>query len=218
MKNRSYTILSKLADRDVGLIKVLGVLITHSSGQYPGVSVDQFVRLDVKDRIPSTTSDQELINYVKTLNLLDDPFNNQFVAEQLSMAFDQSRYEELVSPPITTEDVNIERDRRISEGFMFQGKMYDFDPASKQRIAGAASAAGLAVANGASEGDWFWHGGQTPFAWIAKDNSINPMDAITCLDFGQTALRHDAYYIFKARLIKDMDPIPMDFRNDEYWL
>ncbi|KEQ05760.1 DUF4376 domain-containing protein [Pseudorhizobium pelagicum] len=117
---------------------------------------------------------------------------------------------------VTSAMVNAERDRRISTGFKFNGKSYAFDAESKQRVAGAASLAGFAIANGAEEGDEEWNG-PDPFAWIADDNSLTPMDAQTCFAFGQAAVRHETAHIFAARALKEMSPIPADFAQDKHW-
>lgn len=122
----------------------------------------------------------------------------------------------IVNDP-TSNSVNAERDRRIRAGFMFGGKLFDFDDESKQRVTGAATLAGFAIGAGAQAGDLHWHGGDTDFAWIANDNSLLTMDAQTCFLFGKVAAAHESQMIFAARAIKNMSPIPIDFTNDEYW-
>lgn len=119
---------------------------------------------------------------------------------------------------VNSEMVNHERDRRIHAGFVFGGKTYAFDPSSKQRVTGAGTLAGFAIAAGAQPGDMLWHGGQQPFRWIADDNSLTEMDAQTCFAFGQAAAAHEEAHIFAARAIKDMTPIPADYAtNESYW-
>jgi len=113
--------------------------------------------------------------------------------------------------------IDIERDRRMKAGFLFGGVAYDFDDASKARITGMATLAGFAMAQGAQAGDYLWAGGATPFVWIASDNSFVPMDAPTCFAFGQAAAAHEIAFIFAARMLKDMAPIPEDFSNAAYW-
>lgn len=122
------------------------------------------------------------------------------------------------SPPApSTADVNAERDRRIALGFEFGGKNYAFDPDSKQRVTGAGTLAGFAMGAGSQAGDLFWHGGSTPFVWIADDNSLTPMDATTCFAFGQAAAAHETAHIFAARAIKDMAQIPANYTDDTFW-
>lgn len=122
-----------------------------------------------------------------------------------------------VSPPITSAEVDDERNRRIEENFTFGGVAYDFDAASKARITGMGALAGFAIGAGAQAGDLTWHGQETPFVWIASDNSPVPMDAPTCFAFAQAAAAHEAAHIFAARALKDMTTIPADYTADGYW-
>lgn len=123
-----------------------------------------------------------------------------------------------IAPTPSAAEVNAERDRRIHAGFSFGGKTYAFDPSSKQRVTGAGTLAGFAIAAGAQPGEMLWHGGQQPFRWIADDNTLTEMDAQTCFAFGQAAAAHEEAHIFAARAIKDMSPIPADYAtNESYW-
>lgn len=117
----------------------------------------------------------------------------------------------------TSAAVNAERDRRIAAGFMFGGKLYDFDDRAKANISGAALQAYMAIGAGAQVGDLRWHGGSSDFAWIAADNSMNTMDAQTVIQFGLAASAHEQGHIFAARAVKDADPIPADYTDDSYW-
>lgn len=117
----------------------------------------------------------------------------------------------------TRADVNRERNRRITSGFLFGGKHYDFDPASQQRVAGAAQWAALAIGQGAQAGDLLWRGGTTPFGFIAADNSLTEMDAQTVVQLGMTAAAHVERHVMAARAIKAMDPLPDDFADDSRW-
>jgi hypothetical protein len=117
----------------------------------------------------------------------------------------------------TSDQINTERDRRVAGRFTFQGKEYDFDPASKQRVTGAATLAGFAIAQGSPVGYTLWHGGTSPFVWIAKDNTLSVMDAQICFAFGQAAAAHETLHIYAARQIKNMATVPLDYTNDTYW-
>ena len=113
--------------------------------------------------------------------------------------------------------IDAERDRRILSGFFFQGAVYQTRLEDRENIAGASTAALAAVMQGAQAGDYLWHGGTTPFVWIAANNSENLMDAPTMFAFGQAALAHKKAHIFAARALKNMDSIPADFADDSYW-
>ncbi|HBF31868.1 DUF4376 domain-containing protein [Rhizobium sp.] len=125
--------------------------------------------------------------------------------------------------PITLEQVDRERDRRIDAGFVFDGVLFQSDAGSRENIAGAKSAASDAIMLGAQANDFGWQRLLDPnatntFAWIATDNSLHPMDAQTVVRFGYAAMAHKQDMIFKARSLKAMDTIPADYAtNDAYW-
>lgn len=121
---------------------------------------------------------------------------------------------------ISTEEVNEERDRRISMNFYFNGERFDFDEKSKQRVTGAATLAGFALAAGAQANNYRWHevGANSDFVWITSNNSLVAMDAPTCFAFGQAAAKHEKDHIFASAELKSMNPIPLDFAaNNSYW-
>lgn len=126
-------------------------------------------------------------------------------------------------PGPTAADVDTERDRRIADGFYFQGVKYQSRTSDRENIAGAKSAASDAVALGAPTGDYAWQqlldpGAPAVFAFIAADNSVHPMDAQTVVQFGYTALAHKQGLIFSARTLKNMETLPADYAtNDSYW-
>ena len=119
--------------------------------------------------------------------------------------------------PPASDDVDAERDRRISAGFTFAGVAYQSRPEDRENITGASLAALAAMMNGAQPGDLRWHGGDSDFMWIAADNTVHHMDAQTVFAFGQTAMAHQQGIIFAARALKDADPIPLDYTDDAYW-
>jgi len=123
-----------------------------------------------------------------------------------------------VIPQPTTQDVNAERERRIRAGFVFNGKLYDYNMDAKTNISGAAQMAFMfIVVNGAQPGNYRWNGRPDDFSWIAKDNTLTQMDAPTVVQFGKRAAEHETHHRFKARSLKDMNPIPSDYQLDSYW-
>jgi hypothetical protein len=100
--------------------------------------------------------------------------------------------------------INAQRDQRMRAGFSFAGAMFDYDDASQRRITGAAALAGFALTmGGKAPDDLRWHGGGSDFVWIAQDNSLVPMNTITCFGFGQAAAAWEQAHIFAARGLKD---------------
>lgn len=114
-------------------------------------------------------------------------------------------------------EVNAERDRRLQLDFEFQGKMYQRDTTSLQRITGAATLAGFAVAAGALAGNLRWANPEEDFGWIAADNTVTPMDAQTCFAFGQAAAAVETRLVFAARALRGMNPIPENYQDDIWW-
>lgn len=118
---------------------------------------------------------------------------------------------------VTDQMVMDERDRRMRGTFIFQGKPYDCDSASLQRITGASVLAMRWLDNGGDPTSVYWNGGETPFQWIAADNSLTELDAKTMFDFGRAAIENESAHIFASRALKDMAPIPTDYTDDKYW-
>ena len=120
-------------------------------------------------------------------------------------------------PGPSTDDVDMERDRRIEAGMVFNAVRYQTRAQDRENVAGASIMALAAITQGAQPGDLRWHGGDSDFVWIAEDNSLNPMDAQTFFAFGQAMAAHKSALIFAARALKDMDPIPADYADDKHW-
>lgn len=114
-------------------------------------------------------------------------------------------------------EINAYRDVKIAEGFEFNGVMFDSRPEDQKRISGVGTLAFIAISQGATANDYFWHGGTDPFVWISKSNDLIPMDAYTVVNFGKEAAKHQSLHIFAARMLKDMDPIPEDYTDPVYW-
>ena len=118
---------------------------------------------------------------------------------------------------VTPDMVDAERDRRIAAGFMFNGKMIDFDQVSKENITGAGAMAGTALAMGAVAGDLYWHGGTEPFSWITADNTKLDLDAHQMFAMSQAAGNHVTAFFFAGRNLKDFTTIPASYADDDWW-
>lgn len=114
-------------------------------------------------------------------------------------------------------DVNRERDFRISNGFVFNGKLFQSRSDDRENIAGAGTLASIAIMGGAQRGNYRWHGGAEDFVWIAADNSLVPLDAFDVVDLGKAAAAWKSAHIFAARLLKDAESIPTNYRDDLFW-
>lgn len=120
-------------------------------------------------------------------------------------------------PATTTEQVNAERDRRAALPFTFNNQQFQARVEDQKRINGAVTLALIAISAGAQPGDLRWHGGTEDFVWIADDNSLVTMDAFTMIEFGKAAAFHEAGHVFAARAIKNMEPIPTNYKDNLYW-
>lgn len=128
------------------------------------------------------------------------------------------------APAPSSSEVDVERNRRIDAGFVFEGVHYQSGKEDRENIAGAKAAATDAITLfGAEPGNLAWQRLLDPnappeFRWIAADNSTHPMDAHTAMRFGYAALGHKQDHIFAALALKNMDPIPSDYAtNPAYW-
>lgn len=119
-----------------------------------------------------------------------------------------------------TAAVDLERDRRAEQGFIFAGKLFQARQQDLLNMVASATYAGEARANGAQPGDIFWGPGGTPFAWIAYDNSLVPMDAFQMGEFAATAMAFRSNLIMKGRAIKNLieaGDIGLDPTSDGHW-
>lgn len=165
-------------------------------------------------------SEEKLALYeIYKLNYDPIPTDHVVVSEGREFREDKLWVTRVTQPRIVShEEINAERDRRVALGFPFNGKMFDSRVEDQKRINGAASLAHISLTiKGKQPGDLYWHDGAEPFGWIAQDNSIVTMDAVAVMTFGAAAARWESLHVFAARNIKDMDPIPLDYKDDKYW-
>ncbi len=126
-------------------------------------------------------------------------------------------------PPVESSDVDVERDRRISAGFSFQGVHYQSRLPSPgfsgdwDIFSGKSLEAFIAVMSGAQPGNLRWSDPDNDFTWIAADNTRVPMDAQTVIELGKVAAAHRSTHAFAGSDLKAQSPIPDDYRDDKYW-
>lgn len=121
------------------------------------------------------------------------------------------------------DEVDAERDRRISLGFAFGGNWYQSRLPSAEKsgdwevFSGKALEALIAIMAGAKPGDLRWSDPLEDFAWIAADNSRVPMDAHMVIELAKAASAHRTRHTFAGSDIKALSPIPADFADDKWW-
>lgn len=109
----------------------------------------------------------------------------------------------LRSPCATTDSVNVERDRRLAEGFLFRGMRFLVIGEAKTDITAMAVSATLAKADGFEAEEFRWQNPDRDFAWIAIDNSRLLLDAPSMVEFAKEAGRFSESHVMAARNIKD---------------
>lgn len=117
---------------------------------------------------------------------------------------------------VTPEEVNAERDRRLDLSFEYLGRMIQRDPVSLRRIQGAAQMATIAMMSGASPDSMEWVNGQ-PLVWITEDNTELSLSPSMTIGLGTAAAEIESRLVRKARALKSMDPIPLNFSDDIWW-
>lgn len=122
-------------------------------------------------------------------------------------------------PPVDPALIDEERDRRFGLGFDFNGHHFQTALSSdRDNILGATIFAGFAmILRGKQPGDLRWMNPDKDFVWIDADDQAVPMDAPTVIELAEAAFTFKNALIDAAHLLKQMDPIPRDFRDDEYW-
>lgn len=120
--------------------------------------------------------------------------------------------------PPEKSDIDQERDRRIYKSFFWNGFEIQSDRDSIENILGACSKALIFITTGGDPNNPYWTSPTEKFTWIAADNSIVELTPAQMLAMGSTAAEHKKNCIFAARSLKDMNPIPLDFQDDKWWV
>lgn len=120
-------------------------------------------------------------------------------------------------PPIEPYQVDMERDRRLGIGFMFNGKLIDSSDSSRASITEFATLAFMAKLNGAATGSYRWGNPDNDFTWITADNSLMPLDANGMVSLSIAASSNKSNLVLSARALKAMSTIPQDYTSDKWW-
>lgn len=123
----------------------------------------------------------------------------------------------VVDRAVVSQEVDIERDRRIDSGFIYNDRPYQSGVTDRENITGSVQLAMLAIMGGVNIGDYRWMDDDHDFQWITADNEIVNLDAYDVVELGKLAAITKKNYIFKARMLKDMEVIPSDYTDDKWW-
>jgi len=113
--------------------------------------------------------------------------------------------------------IDAERDRRIAAGFVWRGNTFQSDKESYNNITGAGASATAAIVTGTNPNNVYWANKDRAFTWLSMENIFVEMAPADVLDFGQTSMNHKSKYIFAGRILKNLDPIPLDYQDDKWW-
>lgn len=122
-----------------------------------------------------------------------------------------------------SEEVGAEMYRRLELDLSYLGHAFQMNETSRNLIRRAAVQASVFLLGGGQADDTKWHlpedqkAAGAPFAWIASDNSIVTMLASQVIDFGTAVDTREMLLRMKARVLKDTNPIPLDYQDDKYW-
>ena len=100
-------------------------------------------------------------------------------------------------------EVNINRDKTIESGFIYDGNLFQSRQSDRENIMGAAMAASMAISSGAVAGNYNWTGNGTEFVWITADNTLVQMDPYDVLGLYNAGLTFKSTLTFVARGIKN---------------
>lgn len=114
-------------------------------------------------------------------------------------------------------EINKERDTRISGGFEWNGHVFQSDSTSYENIMSVANSATAAILTGTDQDDVNWTGEETPFTWIAKNNTFVEMSPKAVIEFARAATLHKSSHFLAARNLKNMEIIPEDYTDDKWW-
>ena len=122
---------------------------------------------------------------------------------------------------IDPSEVDAERDRRKHLDLTFDvdanSKIFQADRASQTHMHEAAVWALKAVEAGAAEDDYLWNSNTENFQWILADNSLLLMDAHEMIGLWAAVSKRNTQLQLKGRLLKDMNPIPMNYTDNSFW-
>lgn len=115
------------------------------------------------------------------------------------------------------EDVMNARDITVESGITFENVRYqsrcgmaDSKDDDERNVTGAGALAIAWMLGGGDPSSLRWHGGAEDFGWIAEDNSIVNMSAITVVGFGKAMAVHKSNCIFNAYALKRAIELAVD--------
>lgn len=118
---------------------------------------------------------------------------------------------------VEPSEVDVERDRRRFLNITFDNQVFQADQTSQANMHEAALWALKAVEAGAAVDDYQWNSNDTDFQWILADNSLSTMDAHDMVALWAVVSKRNSELHLKARELKNMDPIPLNYTDNSFW-
>lgn len=118
---------------------------------------------------------------------------------------------EFIDPPpapVTTDQVNAERERRILKGETFDGVYVTGDDTNRSNLSGLAFGASLRISQGDTTTITVFRDGNN------VDHELTPP---ALLSVWSQAANHVSMLYEKSWALKAMEPIPADYQSDAYW-
>ena len=97
-------------------------------------------------------------------------------------------------------NVDAERDKRISQGFTFNGEMFQSRPEDLANINGATTLAIGALLQGISPNDLRWANPDEDFGWLSLDNVKILMGPMDMIHLGSAAMQHKSKMVWIGRI------------------
>lgn len=165
----------------------------------------------VADTPAPVTTDAEKAYHTGNVTLVNGQWEREWaVRDKTAGELEQEREQRKTQ-------LNSERDRRISGGFVWSGYTFQSDADSRENISGAATSAVAYIVSGGDPAEVYWQSPDSPFVWLTVDNQEVPLSPADMIAVGNAAMAHKSRHIHAARALKDMATIPSDFTADKYW-
>ena len=127
---------------------------------------------------------------------------------QIGQLYADGAFTDPAPEPVTTDQVNAERQRRILLGTTINGVYVTGDDVNRANLSDLAFGASLRIGAGDVTTVTTFRDGNN------VDHDLTPLEL---LSLWQQAAAHVSLLYAKSWTLKGMDPIPVDFADDSYW-
>lgn len=208
---KTWAILSAKADPDTGEIRIVSFSIDFTDDQFPGAKSGHGGIVSVAGH--ELTADSPLGDFVAVIEPMLNPGLEQFHSETLALQYEQTSLVDVITSLPSEADVNLERRRRIEAGTDIEIAGYGTvalqgRPEDQTNLLSRFNVAMLKIQSGDSS------------TMVFRDrrdvnHELTPQQMVNVYTAGMAWVETQ----YKASwALKAMSPIPVDFRNDGYWI